>query len=174
MLALGFSFGAFFSIIAKTSFIYVEYFKITTDYFPFFFGVNFIVLMVLMKVNISLLNKYHPIQLVKSAILAQIVVGGLFALNYEHISLLTTVVLIACYMGMMAFVFGNAMALALENFSNNAGVASSVIGVLQFGLGAVVSSIALSFHDGTLLPIGLGVTIISMLSFLIIRTYKRV
>ena len=45
MLVLGFSFGGFFIIIAKTSFIYIEYFKIPTDYFPFFFGINFIVLM---------------------------------------------------------------------------------------------------------------------------------
>lgn len=35
MLVLGFSFGGFFIIIAKTSFIYIEYFKIPTDYFPF-------------------------------------------------------------------------------------------------------------------------------------------
>ena len=35
---LGFSFGGFFIIIAKTSFIYIEYFKIQTDYFPFFWN----------------------------------------------------------------------------------------------------------------------------------------
>jgi DHA1 family bicyclomycin/chloramphenicol resistance-like MFS transporter len=174
MVTLGFAFGGFFSVIAKTSFIYIEYFKIPTDYFPLFFGINFILLMILMKVNISLLNRYHPIALVKSAILVQIVAGTLFTFSYANISLLTTVILVACYMGMMAFIFGNTMALALENFSNNAGVASSVIGVLQFGLGALVSSIALSFHDGTLLPVGASVTVISVLSFFIIRTYKRV
>ena len=31
MLVLGFSFGGFFVIIAKTSFIYIEYFKIPTE-----------------------------------------------------------------------------------------------------------------------------------------------
>uniref|UniRef100_UPI0040481BF4 multidrug effflux MFS transporter n=1 Tax=Aliarcobacter sp. TaxID=2321116 RepID=UPI0040481BF4 len=172
MIALGFSFGGFFIIIAKTSFIYIEYFKITTDYFPFFFGINFIVLMIMIKVNVSLLKKYSAVELVKFAILVQVISGGLIAFNYENISLLTTVVLIASYMSMMAFIFGNCMALALEHFPKNAGVASGVIGVLQFGLGAIISSIALSFHDETFFPIGVSICLISLMAYFIMRKYK--
>ena len=109
--ALPICFGGFFIVIAKTSFIYIEYFKIPTDYFPFFFGINFIVLMIMLKVNINLLKKYNPIELIKMAILIQIISAGLFALNYEDITLVLTVILIACYMSMMAFIFGNCMAL---------------------------------------------------------------
>lgn len=172
MLTLGFSFGGFFIIIAKSSFIYIEHFKIETDYFPFFFGINFIILILMIQVNVNLLKKSKAINLVKIAILIQTVSGLLFALNYENINLITVVILIATYMGMMAFIFGNCMALALEYFPKNAGVASGVIGVLQFGLGAIISSIALSFHNETFLPIALSISIISIISFLIIRTYK--
>ncbi len=168
MLVLGFSFGGFFIIVAKTSFIYIEYFKISTDYFPLFFGINFIVLISMIRINVNLLKKYNPIQLVKIAILVQIVAGALLALNYENISLILTMILIASYMSMMAFIFGNCMALTLEHFPKNAGVASGVVGVVQFGLGAIVSAIALSYHDGTVLPIGISVCFISTLAFLII------
>jgi MFS transporter, DHA1 family, multidrug resistance protein len=174
MLVLGFSFGGFFIIIAKTSFIYIEYFKIPTDYFPFFFGINFIVLMLMIKVNLILLKKYSPVELIKIAILVQVISGGLFALNYENITLVLTVILIASYMSMMAFIFGNCMALTLEHFPKNAGVASGVIGVLQFGLGAIISSIALSFHDATFFPIGAAICIISILAYFIMSTYKSV
>lgn len=174
MLVLGFSFGGFFIVIAKTSFIYIEYFKIPTDYFPFFFGINFIVLMIMIKVNINLLKKYNPIELIKMAILIQIISAGLLALNYEDITLVLTVILIACYMSMMAFIFGNCMALTLEHFPKNAGVASGVIGVLQFGLGAIISSIALSFHDETFFPIGTAICLISILTYIIMSTYKNV
>ncbi len=174
MLVLGFSFGGFFIIVAKTSFIYIEYFKISTDYFPLFFGVNFIVLMLMIKVNVNLLKKLHPISLVKIAVLVQIISGALLALNYENISLVLTMVLIASYMSMMAFIFGNCMALTLEHFPKNAGVASGVIGVVQFGLGAIVSSIALSYHDGTVFPIGVSVCFISILAFLVIKNYKNI
>jgi MFS transporter, DHA1 family, multidrug resistance protein len=172
MLTLGFSFAGFFVIIAKTSFIYIEYFKIQTDYFPFFFGINFIVLMVMIKVNVNLLKKINPVKLVRIALLVQVIAGVLFVLNYENISLVLTVGLIASYMSMMAFIFGNCMALTLEYFPKNAGVAAGVVGVLQFGLGAIISSIALSFHSETFLPIALSISLISFVAFLIMRTYK--
>ena len=66
------------------------------------------------------------------------------------------------------------MALTLEHFPKNAGVASGVVGVFQFGLGALTSSIALSFHDGTFFPIGLSICLISTMAFFVIRTYKNV
>jgi DHA1 family bicyclomycin/chloramphenicol resistance-like MFS transporter len=174
MLTLGFSFGGFFIIIAKTSFIYIEYFKISTDYFPFFFGINFVILIIMIKVNINLLKNHSPIKLVKIAILIQIVSAGLFAFNSENISLILTIILLASYMSMMAFIFGNCMSLTLEYFKKNAGVAAGVIGVVQFGVGSIISSIALTFHDGTFLPIALSICFISIIAFLIIRTYKNV
>ena len=133
MLTLGFSFGGFFIIIAKTSFIYIEYFKISTDYFPLFFGVNFVILILMIKVNVSLLRKHKPAWLVKIALLIQVFSGVLFVLTYENISIITIMLMIASYMSMMAFIFGNCMALTLEHFPKNAGVASGVVGVLQFG-----------------------------------------
>ena len=169
MLVLGLSFGGFFILISKSSFIYIEHYGISTDYFPLFFGINFVVLMALIRVNVSLLKSFTTKQIVKFALLVQIVSGGLFLLNHESISLVFTVVLIACYMGVMAFVFGNCLALAIEYFPKNAGVASSVIGVLQFGLGAIVSSISLSFSNHTFLPIAISITISSILAILLLR-----
>lgn len=169
MLVLGLSFGGFFILISKSSFIYIEHYGISTDYFPFFFGVNFIVLMALIRVNVSLLKSFTTKQIVKFALLVQIVSGSLFLVNHDSISIVFTVILIACYMGVMAFVFGNCLALAIEFFPKNAGVASSVIGVLQFGLGAIVSSISLSFTDHTFLPIAISITISSILAILLLR-----
>ncbi|RXJ94070.1 Bcr/CflA family drug resistance efflux transporter [Arcobacter sp. AHV-9/2010] len=172
MLVLAISFGGFFILIAKTSFIYIEYFGIKTDYFPLFFGINFIILMFMIKVNINLLKKYRALDIVKFAILFQIVVGLIFILIHQNITLIQTVIVLAAYMSMMAFVFGNCMAIALEHFSKNAGVASGVIGILQFGLGAIISSIALYFDDNGFFIIAFSITLLSFISYLIIRSYK--
>ncbi|PWE19662.1 Bcr/CflA family drug resistance efflux transporter [Aliarcobacter skirrowii] len=172
MLVLAISFGGFFILIAKTSFIYIEYFGIKTDYFPLFFGINFIILMFMIKVNVNLLKKYNALNIVKFAILFQIVVGLIFILIHQNITLIQTVIVLAAYMSMMAFVFGNCMAIALEHFSKNAGVASGVIGVLQFGLGALISSIALYFDDNGFFIIAFSITLLSFISYLIIRSYK--
>ena len=130
--------------------------------------------MLMIKINVNLLKRFNPISLVKMAVLVQIISGGLLALNYENISLLLTIILIASYMSMMAFIFGNCMAMTLEHFPKNAGVASGVVGVVQFELGAIISSIALIYHDGTIFPIGISVCFISIIAFFIIKDYKNV
>ncbi len=172
MLVLAISFGAFFIIIAKTSYIYIEYFGIKTDYFPLFFGINFIILIAMIKVNVKLLKTYEAKNIAKYATLIQFCVGIIFLLIHKDMNLILTVIIIASYMSMMAFIFGNCMSLAIEHFSKNAGVASGVIGVLQFGLGALISSVALNFEDNGFFVIAFSITFLSIISFLIIRSYK--
>ena len=172
MLVLAISFGAFFIIIAKTSYIYIEYFGIKTDYFPLFFGINFIILIAMIKVNVNLLKSYEAKNIAKYATLIQFCVGIIFLLIHKDMNLILTVIIIASYMSMMAFIFGNCMSLAIEHFSKNAGVASGVIGVLQFGLGAIISSIALNFDNNGFFVIAFSITFLSIISFLIMRSYK--
>ncbi|MCT7464429.1 multidrug effflux MFS transporter [Aliarcobacter cryaerophilus] len=172
MLVLAISFGAFFIIIAKTSYIYIEYFGIKTDYFPIFFGINFIILIAMIKVNVNLLKTYEAKNIAKYATLIQFCVCIIFLLIHKDMNLILTVIIIASYMSMMAFIFGNCMSLAIEHFSKNAGVASGVIGVLQFGLGALISSIALNFDNNGFFVIAFSITFLSIISFLIIRSYK--
>lgn len=172
MLVLAISFGAFFIIIAKTSYIYIEYFGIKTDYFPLFFGINFIILIAMIKVNVTLLKTYEAKNIAKYATLIQFCVGIIFLLIHKDMNLILTVIIIASYMSMMAFIFGNCMSLAIEHFSKNAGVASGVIGVLQFGLGAIISSVALNFDNNGFFVIAFSITFLSIISFLIIRSYK--
>lgn len=172
MLVLAISFGAFFIIIAKTSYIYIEYFGIKRDYFPLFFGINFIILIAMIKVNVNLLKTYEAKNIAKYATLIQFCVGIIFLLIHKDMNLILTVIIIASYMSMMAFIFGNCMSLAIEHFSKNAGVASGVIGVLQFGLGALISSVALNFDNNGFFVIAFSITFLSIISFLIIRSYK--
>lgn len=172
MLVLAISFGAFFIIIAKTSYIYIEYFGIKTDYFPLFFGINFIILIAMIKVNVNLLKTYEAKNIAKYATLIQFCVGIIFLLIHKDMNLILTVIIIASYMSMMAFIFGNCMSLAIEHFSKNAGVASGVIGVLQFGLGALISSVALNFDNNGFFVIAFSITFLSIISFLIMRSYK--
>ena len=172
MLVLAISFGAFFIIIAKTSYIYIEYFGIKRDYFPLFFGINFIILIAMIKVNVNLLKTYEAKNIAKYATLIQFCVGIIFLLIHKDMNLILTVIIIASYMSMMAFIFGNCMSLAIEHFSKNAGVASGVIGVLQFGLGALISSVALNFDNNGFFVIAFSITFLSIISFLIMRSYK--
>jgi len=173
MLVLALGFSGMFVFIAKSSFIYIEYFGISTNWFPFYFGISIVSLMLLIRVNIKLLETYPSIVLVKFAVGFQIVVALLFMALSQDINVYGTVVLTALFIGMNAFIYGNCTALALESFSKNAGVASSVIGVVQFGIGAALSSVVVLFHSNSLMPIALSIFLISLSSFLILRTLTK-
>lgn len=172
MLTLSLGFSGFFILISKSSFIFIEHYGISTDLFPFFFGFNFIILISMIKVNLIMLRRYKPLFLVKTSLLIQILISIIWILTSDIQTLPLTMALMAGYMSMMAFIFGNCMALAMEHFQKNAGVASGVVGVLQFGLGAIISSLALLSHSSSFLPIAISLTIISIVAFLIMKSYK--
>lgn len=172
MLTLSLGFSGFFILISKSSFIFIEHYGISTDLFPFFFGFNFIILISMIKVNLTMLKKYKPLFLVKASLLIQILISIIWIFTSDIQTLPLTMALMAGYMSMMAFIFGNCMALAMEHFQKNAGVASGVVGVLQFGLGAIISSLALLSHSSSFLPIAISLTIISIVAFFIMKSYK--
>lgn len=173
ILVLSFGFSGMFTIIAKSSFIYIEHFDISTELFPLFFGFNILILIVMIRINIKLLNSYSADYLVRYALIFQLLIALLFILNAKNISLEMSMFFLAAYMGSNGFIYGNCTALALENFSKNAGVASSVIGVIQFGLGALVSSMVLLFHSPNLTPIAISLFMISLCAYGFMYLYKN-
>jgi DHA1 family bicyclomycin/chloramphenicol resistance-like MFS transporter len=174
MLVLALGFSGMFIFIAKSSYIYIEYFGISTDAFPFYFGISILTLMLLIRVNIKLLEKYKSIILIRFAIAFQMVTAMVFIFISNEINLYAIIALTAIYIGMNAFIYGNCTALALESFSKNAGVASSVIGVIQFGVGALITSVVLLFHTDNLIPVAVSIFLISSSSFVILRSYTKI
>jgi len=174
MLVLALGFSGMFIFIAKSSYIYIEYFGISTDAFPFYFGISILTLMLLIRVNIKLLEKYKSIILIRFAIAFQMVTALVFIFISNEINLYAIIALTAIYIGMNAFIYGNCTALALESFSKNAGVASSVIGVIQFGVGALITSVVLLFHTDNLTPVAVSIFLISSSSFVILRSYTKI
>lgn len=173
MFVLGLSFSGIFVFISKASFIYIQTFGISTDYFPLYFSSHFVALMILTKFNITLLKHFEIIKIIKFTLIVQIISCGLFLLNNKDISLFETMFYLIIYSGFMAFIFGNSLALAMNSFSKNAGVASSVTGVLQFGMASIVSAIVLSFKSEDFFVIAMSILILTILSYLTLGRYKE-
>lgn len=170
VLALGFS--GMFTLIAKSPFIYMEYFGVSSDWFPLYFGVSILALMGMISVNVKLLKKYEPLFLIKTAVGLQILFALAFVTVSKDSGLYLTLFLIASYISVNAFIYGNATALVLENFPKNAGVASALSGVVQFGLGALISTLVVMFHSNSLFPIALSLLLVSITSLTILKLYK--
>ena len=65
-----------------------------------------------------------------------------------------------------AFLIPNSTAAALTPFPQMAGVASSLLGALPFGLGAVVSAVLAAAFDGSTRPMALAIAVLALLAFL--------
>jgi MFS transporter, DHA1 family, multidrug resistance protein len=169
VLALGFS--SMFSIITKLSFIYMEHFHVGVNLFSVYYGLNFVLLMVLATLNTKFIKYFSQLNILKTAVTVQIVFAAIFTFFYKDLTLYSTIIILGIYIAMNGLIYGNATSLVLENFSKNAGVASALIGVIQFGMASIISSLIVSFHGETLLPIGIGMLMISLTSILILKKY---
>lgn len=173
MLVLALGFSGMFIFIAKSSYIYLEHFSVPVELFPLYFGSGIVMLMLLIRVNLKLLEVHSAFSLIQYAIVFQVVIAAIFLYLSQEITLYTTLLLASLYIGSNAFIYGNCTALALESFSKNAGVASSVIGVIQFGIGALLSSVVVMSHANSLTPIAISIFLIALSSFFMLRSYKK-
>jgi MFS transporter, DHA1 family, multidrug resistance protein len=160
-----------FSIITKLSFIYMEHFHVGVNLFSVYYGLNFVLLMVLATLNTKFIKYFSQLNILKTAVTVQIVFAAIFTFFYKDLTLYSTIIILGIYIAMNGLIYGNATSLVLENFSKNAGVASALIGVIQFGMASIISSLIVSFHGETLLPIGIGMLMISLTSILILKKY---
>lgn len=164
MLAGAFGTSGMFIFIAKASFIYMEYFKVDTIYFAMLFSLNAIGLMIVTKINITLLEKYSSLKLLLSGVIIQLFIA-VFMLLFSSIHIVQSVVIgFVLYISTLGFIFGNVMALLLEHFKSISATATALNGVVGFIMAAFVGFLASYFHDGSLIPVFMLMIATSLLS----------
>ena len=172
VLCLSFAFSGMFIFIEKSSFIYMEYFSISTDVFPFLFGANVLLIIILTRINMKLIHKINPKRMLMFGVLLQLLAGLFLVLFSFNASVITIFILIVTYIGSIGFIFGNATVSALEFFKTDSGVANSVIGVTEFTIAGIIGFLASLIHTGELTPIFLMMIGTSFLSLLSLRLTK--
>jgi DHA1 family bicyclomycin/chloramphenicol resistance-like MFS transporter len=168
ILALSITFSGMFVFITKSAFIYIDYFGVDTDYFPLFFGADVALIILFARYNIKLINKYKVVSIVKVGISIQFLSAFLLLFFSIEPSIVSTFILLTINVSMMGLIFGNLNSLTLEYFGKNSGVASAVIGILNFGLASIVSFSVSLFHTPNFLPISISLVITSTLAFLFV------
>ncbi|MFA6630118.1 MAG: multidrug effflux MFS transporter [Sulfuricurvum sp.] len=153
ILALSFSFSGMFIFIEKSSFIYMEYFHVSKQLFPFLFGANVLVMIALTRLNIKMVQTHEPKTILSAGMTIQLAAGTVLLLLSFSPNLPAVFFAMTIYVGILGIIFGNGIALALEFFKNDSGVANSVIGVTEFTIAGTIGFIASSIHTGTLIPI---------------------
>lgn len=172
ILIFGLLFAGAFIFISKAAFIYIEYFGVSTDWFPLFFGSDMLFIMLSAKINMKLIRKYEIMSIIKFGIFMQLLFSIVLVLILLQPNIWMVFVFMTLYLSMSGFIVGNITALVMEYFPHNSGTASAVLGVFKVTLGGMIASTVTFFHDGSLSSVSIGIFITAFLTFILIFRVK--
>lgn len=150
-LAGGCILGSLFTYISASSFIFSETFALSPTAFSYLFALNSVMLIGGGFLSNALLKRgYREKSLTLVGIAAHCLAAGalmLIALSGEA-SLLLFALLIAVAVGALGLVFGNLTALTMQQAKHQAGVASSIMGAVQYLQSSMIGFIYSKFAFG--------------------------
>ena len=142
IMAGGCSFAGLFAFVSGSPFVYMEYFKLSSDQFGWLVALNAIAMISMNLINAKILGHINPThKLIFGGILILLVSIYLMYVALFDLGLFYVVAGVVMYVGCLGFTSANAIAGALASAKEYAGMLSGVNGVLQFGIGATASAL---------------------------------
>ena len=171
----GLGMAGMFAYIAGSPFVFIDLHGITAQQYGWIFGLNAMGFVAAAQVNGRLLPAGTHERALRIAMLVQ---GG------AAVALIATAATgwggfyglfapIFVYVASLGFIMPNAAALAMAPYGRNAGVASALLGTLQFSLAAVASSLVGLLHDGSALPMAGTVAVFGLAGLAVNRLLVR-
>ncbi|MEQ1695023.1 MAG: multidrug effflux MFS transporter [Hyphomicrobiaceae bacterium] len=169
-LASGLMFGCLLAYVASAQQVFVEIFKLG-DAFPVAFGAVASTMAVASFANARLVEGLGMRRVSHTALAGFVAVSLVLvvAARFGGVSLTVFSLLLATAFFLFGMIAPNFNALAMEPQGRHAGMASSVIGSLSTGVGAVAGGFVGRAFDGTVLPLALGFAGCSLATLAIVR-----
>lgn len=132
----------------------MEYFGISPEQFPLYFGANVVTMLGMNRLNVLLLRRYSSAAIMQVALTLQVMAcAAMLALTLAGMLTLWLVVpLIMIAAGMVALIMPNGIASFLNLFDRDSGAATGLNGALQFLLAGLIGTVLGMLHDGSTLP----------------------
>ncbi|MEX2473767.1 Bcr/CflA family efflux MFS transporter [Marinobacter sp.] len=147
-------FSAMLVFITHASFIYQEWFGLSTAMFSGLFAANIGAMACLNLLNRRLLSRYESVDILRVLVFLQTV--AIIALVFCALVAAPYWAVAACIVvavGFMGAIVPNNMANALEFFPHLGGTAAALLGAAQFTIAGAISAISASLSGGSLIPI---------------------
>lgn len=140
-LAVGIGFGSIFAYVSGSSFLLEDIYHLSPSIFGLLFAVNGLGLVATGQLSARFVGRFGARRLLTVGLCTMAISGVCFLLVVETgfgglAGVLPFLFFAMCSNGLSA---PNAMALAMNDFPDAAGSASALLGVLQFGVGALVA-----------------------------------
>lgn len=158
--SLALAFGAMFSYIAGASFVLEDVFGVSPQLFSVVFAVNSAGLITMSQVGGRLVGRVGAPALVRCGALG-VAVGavGVVVVTLAHAGLVPLLIFLFVILSSNGILFPNATASALAEQEGALGSASALLGVAQFGTGALIAPVVgvSGSHDAVPMAILIGV-----------------
>ncbi|MCB9681204.1 MAG: multidrug effflux MFS transporter [Alphaproteobacteria bacterium] len=148
--ALAFAQAGMFAYIAGSPALFIDHLGLDPSVFAIVFGANAFALIASSQINRGLLRRFSPLAIVRVASVALVAVAtaarlttgldaGTWAIEASLVG----------FLALMGLTFANTVALALDRQGQRAGLASGLMGALQYTLAALGSAAVGALSDGT-------------------------
>jgi DHA1 family bicyclomycin/chloramphenicol resistance-like MFS transporter len=167
----GFQFAALFSFLSGSPFVFIERYGVEPRLYGVIFAVQVVFLTTGSLTNARFVPRVGAQRMLRGAVIVPAIVGptmlvmGLVEARTGAIGLWPFLPLFVLQIAANSFVGANAMALALQRYPHMAGTASSLMGVMQFGLGALFGTIVGEAFAGSIVPMTTAMGIAGILCF---------
>jgi DHA1 family bicyclomycin/chloramphenicol resistance-like MFS transporter len=166
-----FMFSALLSFLSGSPFVFIERYGIAPRDYGLIFGGMIVFMTIGSLLNARFVRVFGAGAILRYAVFVPAVSGvaalvmGLIEARYGTIGMWPFLLCFGPQIATISLIGPNSMAMALQRYPHMAGTASSLMGVMQFGLGAVFGAIVGQTFDGTIAPMTTAMGIAGILCF---------
>lgn len=174
-----FQFSALLSFLSGSPFVFIERYGVSPQHFGLIFGSMVVFMTLGSLLNARFVPKLGAGRILRYAVIVPAIAGstalvlGVIEARYGTIGMWPFILCIGPQIATISLIGPNSMAMALQRYPHMAGTASSLMGVMQFGIGAVFGAMVGQLFDGTVLPMVAAMGIAGILCLLSHRLLVR-
>ncbi|WP_091411307.1 multidrug effflux MFS transporter [Friedmanniella luteola] len=173
-LSAGLAGASMFAYISGATFVLQRIYGLSAQGFSLVFGLNSVGIMVMSQVGARLSRRRSPVAVLALGLALNLLGASALAVTVLlDLGLTFLVPSLFVMVSALGLVFPTATALAMSDYPEQAGTASSLLGLGQFVFGAVVAPLVGIAGEGTAVPLGVVAVVVSSLATLAFLTLVR-
>ncbi len=145
--------AAMFAYIAGSPFVFISVFHVSPDKYALLFGSNAVGIIGCSQLNRFILKHYSLEKIYRNVMFVSVALAAILLINSLFFSHVVAIIIpLFLLMASMGFIFPNSAALGLAQQGHRAGMASALLGTLQWAIAFFSSFFVSFFHNETAVP----------------------
>lgn len=160
-----------FAYITGSPYVFIELYEVAPENYGWIFGANALGLIATSQLNVRFVKAYGPRRVLNLALLVTASAAVvLLSSSLLHLGFIGILIPLFIYVASLGAVFPNSTANALSNHGHRAGVASALIGTIQFLFATLAALFVSVLHTKSELPMTGTIAIFGVLAFITSRS----